>query len=124
MLMVKSLLRAGTSIVLAIAILVVLGSGVCLGCPGSDQKTPTGCCQDSDHCKLPKRAPIHKDCSAFASDLGKVEQPSTSLLNIVVPDSTPTVVANPLVLSVRLPDQSFESYATPDLCLLNSVLTI
>ena len=118
--------RSGIGIAAALAIVMALGAGVCPGCPSLDQKA-SGCCHRSDHCKMPVRTPAHKDCAASPVDFSKVAKPADSLAKILVPDlvPAPTPVVDRLAEARhQAPGQGIDPYSPPDLCLLNSVLTI
>jgi hypothetical protein len=117
--------RSSLSIVIALSIIVALTTGVCLGCPSLEQKG-SGCCDHSNHCKMPKRTPGHQECAASV-DFSKVEKPSASLLNFLIPDFAPaTGISVALVAHIAdgAPGRQADPYSPPDLCLLNSVLTI
>ena len=117
--------RTGMSVVVSLAIVMALVAGVCPGCPSLGQAS--GCCHSTDHCKMPGRTPAHRDCAASPVDFSKAARPADSLAKIFVPDLVPA--ATPVVdrlaeVRHQAPGHGIDPYSPPDLCLLNSVLTI
>lgn len=120
--------RTLTSLGVILALIVVLTGGSCLACSDMLSKAKQhDCCKKSSRCPMPmKKAPAHQECASPATDLSRVEH---SLNAINPPLAAPSealfesIVRDPLPRTSP-PDGTEALHSPPDLCLLNSVLTI
>lgn len=121
--------RKIASIVIALAIVAALTGSECLACmvPVKKAVASTGCCNTGKTChKTKTQRTAQTNCQLGKTvDLTTVEKPS-SQTNLVPPAIQPTYLALSLSHPTDSPapnEPELRPY-TPDLCLLNSVLTI
>jgi hypothetical protein len=122
-------IRTFTSIVAALAVIVVLTGNACLACWTPIQKSAGTCCNENTSCHKPSKAPArhaHDDCATTPTDVAGAEQPPSSSSKLIVPAEEPVkeLLALTPPSSYKVAEQSVSPYYPPDLCLLNSVLTI
>lgn len=120
--------RTLTSLGVILALIVVLTGGSCLACSDMLSKAKQhDCCKKSSHCPMPmKKAPVHEECASPATDLSRVEHSLNAMNTPVAAPSEAlfeSIVRDPLP-RISPPGGAFVPYSPPDLCLLNSVLTI
>jgi hypothetical protein len=120
------LYRTITSIGVVLALLVVAAGSPCLGCSDMLRKAGQhGCCKESSRCPMPmKKAPAHEECASPATGLPTVELKLTTLsASLAVITVTASVLVRPAVRTAP-PGDTRPPHSPPDLCLLNSVLTL
>ena len=110
---------------LILALIVVLLGGACLACSKVLAGQPLHrCCQTGSHCPMPVKNAKHQHCSGPASDLPSANHVAKVVSNDVVFDARPAHGDLPAAPLPRMSAASDIPFSPPDLCLLNSVLTI
>lgn len=122
--------RKIASIVIALAIIAALTGSECMACMAPVKKAvaATGCCNTGKTCHKSKTQQTAKTTCQLGRgvDLTTVEKPSSTQANPIPPATEPAYLA--LTFSQptdsTAPNEPKLRPYTPDLCLLNSVLTI
>ena len=118
--MTRSIISGG----LVLALMIVLGAGLCLACAQSSPSSHECCPQSSkSHCPMPAKNTNHRHCS-LASDLPAADhiaafssyEPAAQIGPAV--QQLPQLPAAHVSVTLKIP------HSPPDRCLLNSVLLI
>jgi hypothetical protein len=117
--------RTTTSVIVALMLVFVLFGGPCLACAtviagGVDHS----CCKHQKGCQEgPNGSPA--DCVTLAVDLAKVEPASAGVFQSpLILDGSSIPELQPAQVAAEQLSPHLVPHSKPDLCLLNSVLTI
>lgn len=117
------------SIGLTVTVIAVLTGAACLACFGPLQMdSKASCCTEQSSCHKPsKKAPshAHDDCQGLPGDIAH-GAPAPEFAKQIQPAELPFTHVDISVLAARIEParEHVRPYYPPDLCLLNSQLTI
>jgi hypothetical protein len=111
------------------ALILVLTSAACLACTNMPTNSSArGCCDKNRRCPATPVNPAHahQECAPPDTDLSKVEHSFKAASFTVVLDAgaPPELVSRVVLPLLGVSNRVVHSHSSPDLCLLNSVLTI
>lgn len=109
------------SLLLATVILTAFLAAPCVACADQPMKGHD-CCNSRSHCPPPVSKTLHVECGTPALQSFVVEADHTPAPLLVV--AAQPITDQPVIAVLRAEPPERSPYSPPDLCLLNSVLTI
>lgn len=121
------MIRAITSIALTVALLAISMAGPCLACPAPTKASPeSGSCCHHGSCQKPTQAPAPQGCATPDLASTPIELAWTQTAHAIYGVLAPVAMAHVTAVTPRpaMRVALVDPYSPPDLCLLNSVLTV